>query len=180
MRVFASALLLAVLSACAMTPPVAPAPAKPISTAQIYTGRWFEIARTPISLTTDCVAGTTDFFNRADGQLIEQDACHKNNDPAGPEKVFTGTVKIVDPGENAKIAVHYTLFGFLPFTQTYWMLDHGADDSWLIVSNPGFTSVDLLTRAPHPSAAETLALKSRIAALGYDTSKLEFPEQSVP
>ncbi len=43
----------------------APEPAKPIDAARFYVGRWYEIARTPMSLTKDCVAGTTDYLRDA-------------------------------------------------------------------------------------------------------------------
>jgi len=169
-------LLILALSACATSPatPSAPQPAKPIDPAQFYTGRWFEIARTPISLTTGCVAGTTDFYDTTYGQLIERDACHKGG-PSGPEKVFKGPVDMLNPGENTKFVVHYTLFYVLPLSVTYWILDHGQNYDWFIVSTPSFKQVAILDRDPHPSPATIAELTARTRELGYDTSKLEFP-----
>jgi apolipoprotein D and lipocalin family protein len=167
------------LSACATTPTTqAPEPAKPIDAATFFTGTWYEIGRTPIFLTDGCVAGTTIFYTTPDGTLIERDACHKNGDPSGPEKIFKGTVHIDNPGENTKITVHYKLYGVLPVTQQYWMLDHTAD--WFIVSDPSETHVDILSRTPRPTAAQVEAWKSRIIALGYDPTKMEFPRRFPP
>ncbi len=168
------------LAGCAAAPTTqAPAPLKPIDPAVFYTGTWYEIGRTPISLTNGCMAGTTIFYHRPDGQLVERDACHKGS-PSGPEKVFKGWVHIDDPGQNAKITVHYTLFGFLPISQTYWMLDRGADYGWFIVSDPAEQHVDILSRSPRPTEAQVAAWKARVLALGYDPAKMEFPERFPP
>jgi apolipoprotein D and lipocalin family protein len=169
-----------VISACAMGPtmPAAPQPLKPIDPAVFFTGRWYEIARTPNMFTNGCVAGTTDFYRRADGRLIERDACRKGT-PEGPEKVFKGPVDMLDADDN-KFTVHYTLFGFVPFAQTYWVLDHADDYSWFIVSNPSFQNIALLGRIPRQPAAVVAALTARAQTLGYDTSKLEFPEDFPP
>jgi len=168
------------LAACAAggTMPAAPQPLKPIDPGKFFTGRWYEIGRTPNMFTNGCVAGTTDFY-RADGQLIERDACRRGS-PEGTEKVFKGPVDILDAGAENKFVVHYTLFGFVPFAQTYWILDHAEDYSWFIVSNPSFQNIALLGRIPRQPPAVVAALTARAKALGYDTSKLEFPETFPP
>ena len=178
---FGLAVMLAVtLTACATggNTPTAPQPVKPIDPVRFFTGRWYEIARTPNMFTNDCVAGTTDFYHRPDGQLIERDACRRGT-PEGPEKVFKGPVDILSAEDN-KFVVHYTLFGFLPFAQTYWVLDHADNYSWFIVSNPSFQNIALLGRIPRQPPAEIAALTARARALGYDTAKLEFPEDFPP
>jgi len=160
------------------TPPGAPQPAKPVDASVFFTGRWYEIARTPNMFTNGCVAGTTDFVHNANGQLIERDACRKGT-PEGPEKVFRGPVDDVN-AENNKFVVHYTIFGFVPFAQTYWILDHANDYSWFIVSNPSFQNIALLGRIPRQPPAVVADLTARAKAMGYDTSKLEFPEDFPP
>ncbi len=160
--------------ASAASSPGAPQPLKPIDPSRFFTGRWYEIARTPMSLTNGCVAGTTDFYHRADGQLIERDACHKGS-PEGSVKVFKGPVKILNPGQNNKFTVHYTLYWVIPLTANYWVLDHASDYSWFIVSTPSFHNIALLDRDPRPSPAVVASLNARARALGYDTGKLEFP-----
>jgi apolipoprotein D and lipocalin family protein len=131
-------------------------------------------------LTTNCVAGTTDFSTTDYGQLIERDECRKGGTPEGPIQSFQGAVFIDNPGENTKFTVHYVIFGALPIQQTYWVLDHAADYSWMIVSNPEFNHVDILARAPRSPEPEVKALTAKVQALGYDTSKLEFPPTFPP
>jgi apolipoprotein D and lipocalin family protein len=152
----------------------APQPVKPIDTARFYSGRWYEIGRTPMSLTDGCVAGTTDYYTKPDGQLIDRDAC-RDGTPEGKEKVFEGPVKILNPGENNKVSVRYTVVGIVPVTRTYWMLDHGDDYGWFIVSDPALENVSIFTRAPRPPAELIDRLKGKVKAFGYDPARLEFP-----
>jgi apolipoprotein D and lipocalin family protein len=181
-KIWSIALLGLSVSACAMGAgpmAAAPPPAKPIDPAKFYTGRWYEFARTPTMFTDGCVAGTTDFYTTDYGQLFERDACRRGG-PTGPEKVFQGPAIALNPGENTKFVVHYVLFGVVPFAQTYWILDHADDYSWFIVATPSFQNVAILGRAPRPSDTEIAALTARTRRLGYDTSKLEFPERFAP
>jgi apolipoprotein D and lipocalin family protein len=171
MKRFAALFIPLALSACATLfgspPPAAPPPAKPIDAASFFTGRWYEIARTPMSLTTNCMAGTTDFFTRPDGTLVERDACHKGS-PTGPEKIFAGPIHILNPGINNEFTVHYLIYGFFPLTAHYWVLDHADDGSWFIVSTPSFHNVAILDRAPNPPQPE------------IDAAKLEYPPRTPP
>jgi apolipoprotein D and lipocalin family protein len=158
---------------------LAPEPAKPIEIDRFYTGRWYEIGRTPMKLTDGCVSGTTDYRRLADGQLIDRDACRMTTSD-GVEKVYQGPVTILNPGMNTKVSVRYTVWGFFPVWRTYWMLDHGGDYDWFIVSDPAFENVSMFTRTPRPTAHMVQMLTERTRALGYDTSKLEFPAQFRP
>ncbi len=157
----------------------APAPAKAIDAERFYSGRWYELARTPLSVTDGCVAGTTDFTRDGKGRLIERDLCREGS-PAGKEKVFEGAVTILDPGVNTKIEVRYIVFGFLPITKTYWMLDRDDNYGWFIAADPPLENVAILLRNPRPSRAEIEALTRRVRELGYDPAKLEFPELFPP
>jgi apolipoprotein D and lipocalin family protein len=168
-------------SACAALgdTPAAPEPKKPIDAAQFYTGRWYEIARTPMKLTDGCVAGTTDYYKDESGKLIDRDACRKDT-PEGKEKLFAGPVTILNPGLNNKVSVHYKVFGIFTVSKTYWMLDHGDDYAWFIVSDPSFKDISLFTRAANPSKTDVKDLTDRAQALGYDTTKLEYPAEFPP
>ncbi len=173
-RFFLVAMLLLTGCAAGTVSQGAPEPLKPIDPARFFTGRWYEMARTPMSLTNGCVAGTTDFFIRTDGVLEERDACRKGS-PEGPEKVFEGPVSVLNPGENTEFTVHYVFYGVIPLVATYWVLDRADDYSWFIVSTPSFHNVAILDRDPRPSAAALAAITARLTAMGYDESKLEFP-----
>ncbi|MBU1374603.1 MAG: lipocalin family protein [Alphaproteobacteria bacterium] len=153
----------------------APEPAKRIDAAAHFTGRWYEIGRTPMKLTDGCVAGYTDYLRDGD-KLIQRDGC-RSGTPAGKEKVVAGPLKILNPGQNNKVQVNYRLFGFVPVGRTYWFLDHG--DGWFIMSTPDLKLVNLYTRDPRPSPGVVADLTARTKAFGY-TGELEFPEVFPP
>ena len=184
MKPITAALLLALcaclfvggLSAEAAAQMGAPMPVKPIEAAKFYTGRWYEIGRTPQTITNGCVAGATDYYNEPDGRLIDRNSCRAGA-PSGQEKLFAGPVTILNPGENTKVRVDYKVFYLFTVSRTYWMLDHGEDYSWFIASDPAFKSLELFTRNPRPSPDTIKSLTAMAAALGYDVSKLEFPAQ---
>ena len=157
----------------------APEPAKPINAARFYTGRWYEIARTPMDLTKNCVAGTTDYTPGADGGTVDTDAC-RTDTPAGKVKTFAGPVTLLNPGQNTKVRVGYKLFGVFTVNRTYWMEDHGDDYAWFIVTDPKFDMLSLFTRDPRPPQAEVDRLTARAKALGYDVAKLEYPARFPP
>jgi len=154
----------------------APEPVKAIDPGRLYNGTWYEVARTPMKLTDGCVAGTTKYFQRSDGQLIDRDAC-RTGTPTGPERVIEGPVSVLNPGQNNKVVVYYSFLGVIPIERTYWMLDHGDDYDWFIEAGPSFENISIFTRAPRPSAAQVTALAARAKALGYDGKSLEYPEQ---
>lgn len=168
-------LAFALSTACAQAahaaPPRAPEPAKPVDAASFFADRWYEIGRTPMSLTDGCVAGYTDYL-RNGGNLTQRDAC-RDKTPAGKEKVIAGPLKILNPGQNTKVHVSYRLFGAIPIGREYWMLDHG--EGWFIQATPAMDMINIYTRDPRPPADEVISLTERVKALGYDPGKLEFP-----
>lgn len=147
----------------------APQPAKPVDAASFFTGRWYEIGRTPMKLTDGCVAGYTDYQSK-DGGLYERDGC-RDGSPTGKEKVIGGTLKILNPGQNTKVHVSYRLFGFVPIGRDYWMLDH--TDAWFIQATPDLKMINIYTRDPHPPEALVAQLTAEVK--GYYSGELEFP-----
>ena len=150
----------------------APEPARPVDAASFYAGRWYEIGRTPMSLTDGCVAGYTDYLKKGEA-LTQRDAC-RDKTPAGKEKVIAGPLRILNPGQNTKVHVSYRLFGVVPASPANTrVLDHG--DGWFIQATPDMKLIDIYTRDPRPSQTQVLELTERTRALGYDVGKLEFP-----
>ncbi len=156
----------------------APEPMKPIDVARFYTGRWYEIARTPMNITKGCVAGTTDYSTTLDSKVFDTDECRADT-PEGKIKTFAGPVEILNPGVNTKVKVTYKVFGFFPFPITYWMIDHGDDYQWFIVTDPSFKNLSYFTRNPHPPQAEVDGFTARAKAIGF-TGALEYPAQFPP
>jgi apolipoprotein D and lipocalin family protein len=154
----------------------APSPTKPVDMAKLYTGTWAEIGRRPMSLTDGCVAGATTYTPKGGDKIDVRDTCHTGS-PTGPEKAIGGPAQILDPGTNAKLHVSYRFAGFIPIGRDYWVLDHADDYSWFISADPKFENLWIYARDPRISADQIKVLVGKAQALGYDTSKLEFPAQ---
>jgi apolipoprotein D and lipocalin family protein len=147
-------------------------PARPVPV-NLYSGRWYEIARTPNHMQGDCQASTTDFFGWAGGVFQAVQTCHQGA-PTGPAKVVTVSGRVLPSTQNAKMQL--AMLGGL-LTQQYWILDHAADDGWLIMTTPNDHYVWLMARQPALNAAARAAALARLQQLGFDLSHLAFPQQ---
>jgi apolipoprotein D and lipocalin family protein len=169
-----AATLTATLSACVTAPSPsqyrAPQPAKPVDAERLWSGRWLEIGRLPMSITDGCVAGASNYTVVSATRVDVRDTCDRDV-PGGREVSIGGRGEILDPGTNAKLRVRY-FGGFV--TWDYWILDRADDYSWFIAADPTFDKLFIYTREV-PSPAELERLVARSAALGYDVSRLEFP-----
>jgi apolipoprotein D and lipocalin family protein len=145
-------------------------PAKPIA-ASFYTGKWYEIARTPNAGQRDCEAPTTEFTGKgADGFSVHQ-VCRKGS-ASGAAKAFDTTGKIIANSQNTRFTMSF--LGGLK-KQEYWVLDCADDHSWAIMATPGGNYVWLLSRKAVMSPADKAQALARVKSLGY--AKLEYPQQ---
>ena len=163
------ALLFACSGAAAAALTAAPQPVKPVATT-LYSGRWYEIARTPNKMQTDCQGSTNDFSGWSSGNFAVVQTCHKGS-AHGPTQTFNAKGRILPASENAKIKLGY--FGGL-ISQEYWILDHADDDqSWALMATPGGRFLLLLSRLPTTPAPIRQVAVTHIAALGYNVSHLK-------
>lgn len=157
----------AVLAATA--PAIAP-PAEKIEIAHM-TGRWYEVARLPNKTQKDCQGGTSDWEKTSDGYAVVQ-TCHRGSVSA-PATEWKAKAKVIDPRTNARFKMSF--FGGV-VSQEYWVLDHRAEQGWLILGTPGGKYLWLMSQRPSLSQAMKAQAVSRIKQLGYDASRLEFPQ----
>ena len=147
----------------------APNPARPVSV-EVYSGRWYEVARTPNKVQRGCGRPTTDFAGFSNGFFEVVETCHRSG-PGGPLKTIKARAKIVSPRDNTRFRMSF--FGGL-IHQEYWVLDHADDNSWLIMATPGGNFVWLMARRPVLSKVGLAAATARVGALGYALGKLTF------
>lgn len=141
-----------------------------VDPARFYRGVWLEVARRPMWITDGCVVGTTSYAKGAQpNQVLVRDACRKGG-PGGEETVLAGVGEIRDPGVNSRIDVQYNPL----LTVQYHIIDHAQDYSWFIGTSPTLDNLFIYTRS-RPTKRALDALVARAGALGYDTSRLEFP-----
>ena len=146
-----------------------PAPTQRIELTKMM-GRWYEVARLPNKIQTGCQGGTSDWQRTGDGFAVVQ-ACHKGSLSA-PVTEWKAKAKVLDTRTNAKLQM--TFFNGL-VRQEYWVLDHRADQGWLILGTPGGRSVWLMSQRPTlPPGVKSQAV-ARLKQLGYDIGRLEFP-----
>ena len=167
-------LILSLAASLAATPVLALAgaqpPSKPVAAA-FYSGKWYEIARTPNSGQRNCEAPTTEFTAKTADTFAVRQVCRRDT-ATGKAKTFNTSGKIVAGSENAKFSMNF--LGGLK-KQDYWVLDRAEDESWAIMATPGGNFVWLLSRRPVMDEAAKAAALARVKALGYE--KLVFPQQ---
>jgi apolipoprotein D and lipocalin family protein len=168
--------LVAALCALALTAQALPAaaaaqlqPASPVPE-NLYSGRWYEIARTPNHMQEGCQASTTDFARWSAGAFQAVQTCHQGA-RTGPVKSVTVSGRVLPASNNAKMQL--AMLGGL-ITQQYWILDHASDGGWLIMTTPNDHYVWLMSRQPALTAADRTTALARMQQLGLDLTRLAF------
>lgn len=168
-----AAALMALLLGASQAIASAPQPAKPVSPA-LYSGRWYEIARTKNKMQANCEASTNDFQNWSPtGAFSIVQTCHQGS-PTGPAHVITASGRVLPNCANAKMKLGM-LGGLL--SQEYWIVDHADNGAWAIMDRSDGRYVWLLSRQPSLSAADKAVALARLQSLGFDMSRLAFPQQ---
>jgi apolipoprotein D and lipocalin family protein len=168
----AAATLALAAGAVAWADPVdPPAPQKPVDM-QRLAGRWYEVARVPNLAESECTFAAADWDPQPNGKFKVTQTCAKT--PGGaPGRTIRATADPLDPTGNTKWRMNY--FGGL-IRRDYWVLDYAPDDSWVILGMPGPKHyVWVLARQPFQPQAQREQFVQKIAALGYDASRLVFP-----
>jgi apolipoprotein D and lipocalin family protein len=160
-----------VMAAPAWAMPAAPTKAVPVS---FFSGRWYEIARTPNNQQKDCEAPTYQFAPKTSDTLSFTMTCHKG-EPEG--KPLSVNVTLHLPSDEARNRFRVTALGGMA-SLDYWVLDRADDGDWWILATPKNPRVWLLSRKANVDAADKSEALARIRALGFDPAKLEFPKQA--
>ena len=164
--------LIAAVAAAGVSHAGAHQPVRPVSV-DLYSGRWYEIARTPNTRQKDCQGATSDFAEFAGGVFNVVETCHRGS-PSGPARSIRARATIVPASQNTRFRMAF-IGGLIH--QEYWILDHADDDSWAVMATPGGNYVWLLSRRPSLPPNVRAAALARVGALGYATSRLIFPAQ---
>lgn len=146
----------------------APEPAKPVPAA-LYSGTWYEIARTPNRRQRTCQAPTVDFTGAGAARRFSL-TCREGS-PSGRATTRSGGMTLTDGQRNAKFKADF----FAGLGATYHVLDRADDSSWALLGTSGGNYAWVLSRTPTLPAAARSAAVARAGALGY--SGLEFPQQ---
>jgi apolipoprotein D and lipocalin family protein len=137
-----------------------------------YLGTWYEIARLPNWFERGCV-GTTAFYEKIEGGRIRViNRCRKET-LEGKPKEARGVAWVVDTTTNARLKVRF----FWPFAGDYWIIGLDEDYRWAVVGDPSRRYLWFLARTPVMDETTYSKLEALARAAGFDTDRLERPEQ---
>jgi len=138
----------------------------------LYTGRWYEIARYPNRFERKCDRDVTATYTlRADGKISVVNACTTREGKLTQAK---GWAKVVDQKTGAKLKVTF----FWPFFGDYWIIDLGPNYEYTVVGEPSRKYLWILSRTAKMDDKLYAEITSRLAAKGYDAAKLERGRQT--
>jgi apolipoprotein D and lipocalin family protein len=173
-------LALAGLLAAAATAHAADAPLATIPTLDTarYLGTWYEIAKYPNYFQRKCVANTVATYSaQPDGTIRVDNRCTKED---GKADGAIGQARQLGGAGSPKLEVRFApaWLSRLPFVWgDYWVIDLDPAYTLAAVSEPKRDYLWILARTPKVEPQAYAALLQRLAAKGFDTSKLIVTKQ---
>jgi apolipoprotein D and lipocalin family protein len=101
------------------------------------------------------------------GYVIVKNSCNKGS-VTGELTTAEGKAFVVKNSGNAKLKVQF----FWPFKGDYWIIDLANDYSYAVVGDPSKKYLWILSRTPQMTETTYQEILTRIAAMGYDLSKI--------
>ena len=140
---------------------------------QRYSGLWYEIARFPHRFERDLVAVTAEYTIEEDGSVT---VVNRGYNPAREEwKTAEGRAYLKGEPNIALLKVTF----FWPFYGTYKVIRLDKEDySYAVVTSSTYDYFWILSRTPTMDEKTLTALMEFAKASGFDTSRVEFPDQT--
>jgi apolipoprotein D and lipocalin family protein len=157
------ALAVLLLCSCAGTPLPPPTTASSVDLRR-YAGEWYEIEAFPNWFQRGCEGSKAAYTPLEDGRIKVVNTCNRGGKPASVE----GTARVVPGSNNSKLKVRF----FGPFEGDYWILELDADYRWAAVGSPDRRYLWILSRTPQLDPAVLGRIRARLAAQGFDVSRL--------
>jgi len=156
------------LAACATLPPPTTVPSVDLAR---YAGDWYEVEAFPAWFQRGCTGARAAYTPQADGTIRVVNTCQRGDRTARIE----GTARAVPGSNNSKLKVRF----FWPLEADYWILDLDPAYRWAAVGTPNRKYLWILARTPQLDPDVLVRLRARLAAQGYDISRLR-PARSAP
>ena len=140
-----------------------------------YLGRWYEIARLDHSFERGMSHVTADYSMRKDGgvRVLNRGYSEKKKEWKSAE----GKAYFVKTPDQGYLKVSF----FGPFYGSYVVFELDQKDyQYAVISGPKKSYLWILARKPEIDPGLKSTLISKAAALGFDTTKLIFPDQTTP
>ena len=145
---------------------------------QRYIGKWHEIALLPNRFQAQCIADTTATYAMKDNGNIEVTNRCKLAD--GKYEVALGEAKLATPNDTTKLKVRFApwYLSWLPQVWgNYWVIMLDPNYQYAVVSEPDRKMLWILSRTPTLNDETLTNIKSRLTALAFDVTKLQFKPQ---
>ena len=142
--------------------------------AKRYMGTWYEIAKFPNAFQRKCAGDTSATYSlRDDGRVRVVNRCRRAD---GGEDVAEGVARQIGGAASPKLEVRFApaILSLIPMVWgDYWVIDLDENYQLAAVSEPLRKYLWILSRTPQVDPAAYQALLGRLAAKGFDLSKLE-------
>lgn len=140
--------------------------------AERYLGTWYEIARLDHSFERGLIRVTATYSPRDDGGIRVLNRGYSEKE--GVWKESEGRAYFVQGSDRGYLKVSF----FGPFYGSYIVFElDQANYQYAVVSGPDKSYLWILARTPQMENALRDSLVAKAAALGFDTSKLNFVDQ---
>ncbi len=158
---------------CASAPSTENIPAVRRIDFNLFEGKWYEIARIPISIAGDWVGTTDTYIKNNDGSWLVLYEGFKG-DFDGRKKVLKQKLKIKDPDVHGEMSARPFPFVWLPYRLIYW----NESDRTMIVTSGTMDYLWLMAKDPVPPEDIYEKLVDVSAGFGFDVNLLErVPQQ---
>lgn len=139
-----------------------------------YLGTWYEIAKYPNKFQKDCGATRATYGLTKHGNLSVLNEC-EDLTKGGKIKVAKGVAFIADKNSNSKLKVGFApIFKHLGlFTGDYWILKLDENYQHVLVGNPSFEYLWVLSRTIELPEETLFDLISYAEEIGFDSSRIE-------
>ena len=135
-----------------------------------YMGVWYEIASYPQWFSRNCYNTSATYTLRGDGKVDVINKCHKGS-PTGPVKTARGVAQVANSETNAELKVSF----FWPFSGDYWIIELGDQYEYAVVSEPGRSTLWILSRTPDLDQETLNNLLDRLKHVhGFELAKLQY------
>lgn len=142
--------------------------------AQRYMGTWYEIAKFPNVFQRKCAGNTSASYSlRDDGRIRVVNRCRRMD---GSEDSVEGVARQIGGAASPRLEVRFAPAILSPIPMVwgdYWIIDLDPDYTLSAVSEPRRKYLWILSRTRQVDTAAYDALLARLAARGFDLSRLE-------
>lgn len=160
-----------VLATATNAQPLETVPAVDLSS---YAGTWYEVARFPNSFQKKCLGEVTaSYALLPESEMKVVNACRVKN---GQIAKVEGKARLAEAtGPNAKLKVRFapSFLSWLPAVWgDYWIIDLAQDYSYAAAGSPDRKYLWVLSRTPQLAEATYEQIIRRVAAQGFEVSRL--------